>query len=487
MDLINMTEVSNKEFHPSDEEIEEMKHKAQIPSKLAEELHPFYKGKIEVIPKVMITGVHDFSIWYTPGVARSCRIIENDIKAGHYNEVYNHTNKWNMVAVVSDGSRVLGLGNIGPEAGLPVMEGKALLFKYLGGVDAVPLTIKAREPEEIIQFVKWVQPTFGGINLEDIAQPKCFDVLDHLRKDKDVRIPVWHDDQQGTAAVTLAGLYNALKLVGKKLDEVKIVLLGAGAANIAIARLIVTAGANLRNLILVDSKGALHPNREDKEILKEKYKYKWYYAVNSNCYGVEGGLDEALKGADVLLAASTPKPGTVTKEHIKSMADNPIVFASANPLPEIWPWDAKEAGAAVVATGRSDFHNQINNSLGFPGIFRGVLDVRGYTITDTMAVAAAKAIANFAEKKGIHENYIVPDMTEYKVFIEEALAVAEQAMKEGVARIKPSRQELEEHITFIIERSHNLSEDLMKHGFVKIPPKDMLDRLEYYKITEKTL
>ncbi len=457
----------------TDKQVEELKKKAELPAKLAVALHKFYQGKIEVIPKCKIEGLKDFAIWYTPGVAKPCKLIQEDMQKGSLNAAYEYTNKWNTVAVVSDGSRVLGLGNIGPEAGLPVMEGKALIFKYLGGVDAFPVCTNAHEPEDIIQFVKWLQPSFGGINLEDISHPKCFEVLDKLREDKDVKIPVWHDDQQGTAAITLAGLINALKIVGKKMDEIKVVLLGAGAANIAIARLISKAGVKVENMILLDSKGVLHPNREDRFLLKEKYPQKWYYATHGNKEGVTGGLSEAIKGADVIIACSQPKPGMIKKEHIKSMAENPIVFALANPIPEIWPWEALEAGAAIVATGRSDFDNQINNSLGFPGIFRGTLDVRAYTITDEMAMAAAYAIAEVAEEAGLHPDRIVPTMEDREVYIKEAVAVGVKAMSQGVARIKRTKDELYEMAYRLINRSCSLVRNLMENKFIPPPPADL--------------
>ena len=457
----------------TDEKVEELKKKAELPAKLAVVLHKFYQGKIEVIPKCKIEGLKDFSIWYTPGVAKPCKLIQEDISKGSLNAAYEYTNKWNTVAVVSDGSRVLGLGNIGPEAGLPVMEGKALIFKYLGGVDAFPVCTNAHEPEDIIQFVKWLQPSFGGINLEDISHPKCFEVLDKLRKDKDVQIPVWHDDQQGTAAITLAGLVNALKIVGKKIDEIKVTMLGAGAANIAIARLITKAGVKTSNIVMLDSKGILHPNREDRFLLQEKYPQKWYFAVNGNKEGLTGGLDEAIEGADVIIACSTPKPGMIKKEHVKKMANDAIVFALANPIPEIWPWEALEAGAAIVATGRSDFDNQINNSLGFPGIFRGTLDVRASTITDEMAMAAAYAIAEIAEKEGLHPDRIVPTMEDREVYINEAVAVGVKAMSQGVARIKRTKDELYERAYNLITRSCSLVRDLMAQGYIPKAPADL--------------
>jgi malate dehydrogenase (oxaloacetate-decarboxylating) len=291
--------------------------------------------------------------------------------------VFEHTNKWNFVAVVSDGTRVLGLGDIGPEAGLPVMEGKALLFKYLGGVDAFPICLDTKDPDAIIETVKLLQPTFGGVNLEDISQPKCFRILDTLRKE--CRIPVWHDDQQGTATVTVAGLINAVKIVGKDMATVKVAMLGAGAANICISRMIMIAGVTPENIIMSDSKGIIHKGREE---LKEKYKEKWEMAQKTNGENRTGGVPEMIEGADVLIALSTPGPDTVKKEWIQSMNKDAIVFVCANPIPEIWPWEAKEAGARIVATGRSDFPNQVNNSLGFPGIFRGTLDVMAKTITD---------------------------------------------------------------------------------------------------------
>ncbi|MCG2827052.1 MAG: NADP-dependent malic enzyme, partial [Thermoplasmatales archaeon] len=367
--------------------VKELLAKAEKPNKDAMKLHPFYHGKIEVVPKCVIRNFEDFGIWYTPGVAQPCRAIKEN-----KNLVYDMTNKWNNVAVVSDGTRVLGLGDIGPEAGLPVMEGKALLFKYLGGVDAFPICLKTKDADEIIKTVKILQPSFGGINLEDISQPKCFRILETLRKE--CEIPVWHDDQQGTAAIILAGLINALKFVDKKMNEVKITMIGAGAANICAARMMIVAGVKPGNLIMVDSKGVLNQQRTE---LKENYKEKWEMCLKTNSEQKSGDAADAMKNADVCIAASKPGPGTIKPEWVKDMADDSIVFACANPVPEIWPWEAKEAGAKVFATGRSDFPNQVNNSLGFPGIFRGTLDVRAETITDEMCVEAAKALAECAE------------------------------------------------------------------------------------------
>ncbi len=444
--------------------VEELLAKAEQPSKDAMRLHPFYRGKIEVIPKCRIRNFEDFAIWYTPGVAAPCKEIHADIE-----KVYEMTNKWNFVAVVSDGSRVLGLGDIGPEAGLPVMEGKALLYKYLGGVDAFPLCLDTNEPEEIIQAVKWLQPTFGGINLEDISHPKCFHILDTLRKE--MEIPVWHDDQQGTACVTVAGLLNAVKIVGKKMGDIKISLIGAGAANIAIARLITKAGVKPENIIAVDSKGILHKDRGDRETLKTKYKEKWHICETTNPKSVKGDIKESMAGADVVISASKPGPGVIKKEWIEGMADDSIVFAEANPVPEIWPWEAKEAGARIVATGRSDFPNQVNNSLGFPGIFRGALDIRATKITDEMCIEAAKELAKVAEDNGINEEYIIPNMDEWEVFPREAVAVGTKGIEQGVARIKAPAEERFKLAESIIKKTRDEIKLLMKEKFIVDPDK----------------
>ncbi len=444
--------------------VEELLAKAEQPSKDAMRLHPFYRGKIEVIPKCRIRNFEDFAIWYTPGVAAPCKEIHADIE-----KVYEMTNKWNFVAVVSDGSRVLGLGDIGPEAGLPVMEGKALLYKYLGGVDAFPLCLDTNEPEEIIQAVKWLQPTFGGINLEDISHPKCFHILDTLRKE--MEIPVWHDDQQGTACVTVAGLLNAVKIVGKKMGDIKISLIGAGAANIAIARLITKAGVKPENIIAVDSKGILHKDRGDRETLKTKYKEKWHICETTNPKSVKGDIKESMAGADVVISASKPGPGVIKKEWIEGMADDSIVFAEANPVPEIWPWEAKEAGARIVATGRSDFPNQVNNSLGFPGIFRGALDIRATKITDEMCIEAAKELAKVAEDNGINEDYIIPNMDEWEVFPREAVAVGTKGIEQGVARIKAPAEERFKLAESIIKKTRDEIQLLMKEKFIVDPDK----------------
>ncbi len=430
--------------------------KAYKPAQDAMRLHPFYRGKIEVVPKCRIRDVDDFAIWYTPGVAEPCK----DINA-HPEKVMEHTNKWNMVAVVSDGTRVLGLGNIGPEAAMPVMEGKAILFKYLGGVDAFPICLDTTDADEIISTVKLLQPTFGGINLEDIEKPKCFCILNTLREE--ARIPVWHDDQQGTAAVTVAGMINALKVVNKKMDQVRMVLFGAGASNVNIARQLMLAGADPLKMVMYDSKGAVHKGRVE---LKEKEPTKWALCEITNGQNITGDITEAMDGADVLIALSRSGPDVVKKEWIAKMAKDAIVFACANPIPEIWPWEAKDAGARIVATGRSDFPNQVNNSLGFPGIFRGTLDVMATTITDEMCIAAARELAKCAEDKGIHEGHLLPTMDEWEIFVREAVAVGMKAIEQGVARYELTREQLYEKAEKIIRRSHNQVKMLMKQGFI---------------------
>jgi len=369
--------------------------------------------------------------------------------------------------VVSDGTRVLGLGDIGPEAAMPVMEGKALLFKYLGGVDAVPVCLDTKNADELIATVKLLQPSFGGINLEDISQPKCFRILDTLRRE--MQIPVWHDDQQGTAAVTLAGLINALHLVGKSLSEVKIAMVGAGAANICIVGVLIAAGVTAGNIIMCDSRGTLHRGRTE---LKEGYKEKWEMCQKTNKDSVEGGNAEAMKGADVLIALSKPGPDTVKPEWVADMAKDAIVFACANPVPEIWPWDAKDAGARIVATGRSDFPNQVNNSLGFPGIFRGTLDVRARTITDEMCIAAAYELAKTAQDRGLAEDYLVPTMDEWEVFPREAVAVGMKAIEQRVARLELTRHELYQRASEIIERARGEIQLLMDEGFIPPAPEE---------------
>ncbi|GAB1402706.1 NADP-dependent malic enzyme [Elusimicrobiota bacterium] len=430
---------------------------AEKPSQDARRLHPFYKGKIEIVPKCRVRDFNDFAIWYSPGVASVCMDIYKNPEL-----VYEYTNKWNTVAVISDGSRVLGLGDIGPEASMPVMEGKALLYKYLGGVDSLPICLGTKDQQEIINTVKILQPSLGGVNLEDIEQPKCFPILNTLRKE--CHIPVWHDDQQGTALVTLAGLINALKVVNKKISKVKIALIGAGAANICIARLIMLYGANPANLIMTDSKDTLHKGRTE---LKLTHPEKWAMCVDTNGSGIQGGAKSAMENADVVIALSTPGPDVVKKEWIKAMAKNPIVFVCANPVPEIWPWEAKDAGAAVVATGRSDFENQVNNSLGFPGVFRGTLDVRAKTITDNMCITAASELASCIADNKIKPNKILPTMDDWHVYPKVAAAVGIKAIKEKVADRKISHAQLYNQAMFMIKRSRAITSDMMKKGFIK--------------------
>jgi len=439
---------------------EDLLAKAKEPEILAMKYHPLYRGKIGVSIKAPVRGYEDFSIWYTPGVAAPCRAICKD-KA----DVFKYTNKANLVAVVSDGSRVLGLGDIGPEAALPVMEGKAMIFKYLGGVDAFPICLNTKDPDEIISAVKWLSPTFGGINLEDIAKPKCFYILEKLKEEVD--IPVWHDDQQGTALVTLAGLISALKVVKKKLSDVIIALIGAGAANINIAKYAILAGANPDNIVMVDSKGILHEGRVD---LKDKEPHKWEMCRRTNKKGKTGGIKEALEKADVCVALSKSGPGVIRKEWISSMADDAIVFACANPIPEIWPWEAKEAGARIVATGRSDFPNQVNNSLGFPAVFRGALDVGAKTITDEMCIAASYAISRYTEERGLSEEYIIPNMGEVEMYIREAVAVGMKAMEQGVARINKTEEELKRSVSSTIKTSQEILKFCVKKGFIHSLP-----------------
>jgi len=442
---------------------EELLAKAEKPAKDAMRMHPFYRGKIQIAPKCVVRGLDDFAIWYTPGVATPCRAIQENEELS-----YEYTNRGNTIAIVSDGTRVLGLGDIGPAAGMPVMEGKALIFKYLGGVDAVPICLDTKDPYRVILAVKLIQPSFGGINLEDISQPKCFRVLDMLRTDPEIKIPVWHDDQQGTAMVILAGVINALKVVGKPMQDAKFAVIGTGAANVATIRLLLACGVPFGNIYACDSKGLLHPEREDVAQRKIEFVDKWRICQNSNAEGRRGGPDEAMRGADVCIAASRPGPGTILPEWIQGMADDAIVFACANPIPEIWPWEAKEAGARIVGTGRSDFPNQINNSLGFPAIFRGVLDVRASTITDEMAIAAAEELARYAEERGLDEENIVPTMDDWEVFPREAAAVGMKAQEQGVARLSIPYEELLSKARDTIAQAQEMTRFLMEKEI--IPP-----------------
>jgi len=436
---------------------EELIAKARKPADDAMRMHPYYRGKIEIVPKCVIRDIDDFAIWYTPGVAEPCKDIKRYPEA-----VYRHTNKANMVGIVTDGTRVLGLGDIGPLAALPVMEGKALLFKYLGGVDAFPICLDTKDPDEFIKTVKYLCPTFGGINLEDIENPKCFYILERLRREAPV--PVWHDDQQGTAAVTVAGLINALKVVGKRMEEIKIALIGVGAANVCIARMLFKAGVDPKKMMVVDSKGILSKTRDD--IDRRTHKEKWELSQMTNGEGRDGDMAEAIAGKDVLIALSKSGPDVIKKEWIARMTDNAVVFVCANPIPEIWPWEAKEAGARVVATGRSDFPNQVNNSVGFPAIFRGTLDVMARTITDEMCLAAASELARCAGDRGLSEDHLLPTMDEWEVFPREAVAVAKKAMEQGVARLNLTEKELFALAEQKIRRARDEVGFLMEKGII---------------------
>ena len=438
---------------------EELLAKAKKPAADAMKLHADYRGKMQTMLKCEVRDLNDFAIYYTPGVAEPCRAIKADESKFH-----ELTNRWNTIAVVSDCTRVLGLGDIGPKAGYPVMEGKSLLFKYLGGVDAVPICLNTKDPDEIVQAIKWLEPSFAGINLEDISYPKCFGILERCREE--VGIPVWHDDVQGTATVMLAGLINALKIVGKKIEDCKIVFNGTGAANTGCSRLLWAYGGKPENSIMADSKGILHKGRKDLEEVKEKYVDKWRFCQITNSEGATGSLTEALKGADMLISYSRSGPGVITPEQIKLMAKDAICFVCANPIPEIWPWECKEAGAKIVGTGRSDFPNQVNNSIGFPAIFRGVLDVGAKTITDEMCIVAAKSLAKYAEERGISEDDICPRMDEPEAYIREAVDIGMEAQKEGIATIKISREELRQKVEPMIKSAKEQVDALVKAGLI---------------------
>ncbi len=381
-------------------------------------LHYELKGKLEITPRAKVDSKEALSLAYTPGVAEPCLVIQKDVEKS-----YELTRRWNTVAVVTDGTAVLGLGDIGPEAGMPVMEGKCVLFKAFGDVDAIPLCVRTKDVEEIVKTVSLLAGSFGGMNLEDISAPRCFEIEKRLKEVCD--IPIFHDDQHGTAVVTLAGLINALKLTGKKIEEVKIVTSGAGAAGIAIIKLLLSMGA--KHVIMTDREGAIYKGRENLNPIKIEM------AEITNLSMEKGSLSDVIKNADVFIGVSAP--GTLSKEMVKSMAEKPIIFACANPIPEIFPEDAKEAGAAVVSTGRSDFPNQINNVLCFPGIFRGALDVRAKDINDEMKVAAAYAIAELVTDQELNAEYILPAAFDERVKDAVAKAVAEAAKKSGVARI----------------------------------------------------
>ncbi|MBN2602137.1 MAG: NADP-dependent malic enzyme [Candidatus Marinimicrobia bacterium] len=467
LDLKNLNDVFPENF--SQEQI--AKGKTLFLKKLAEDAHRFYGGKIQTAPKAGVFGFNWFNVWYTPGVSKISTTIRDNNDAS-----FELSNRGNLVGVVSDSTRVLGDGDVTPPGGLGVMEGKAFLMKYLGGVDATALCVDSRDkngkndPDKIIDFVKMCQHSFGAINLEDISQPNCYKVLDTLREECD--IPVWHDDAQGTACVTLAGLINALKLANKKIGDVKIAMLGAGASNTTIARIIIAAGGDPKKMILVDSKGGLHSGREDIKSDPRFYR-KWELCEATNP-GYVNNFAEACKGADVLIALSKPGPDTVKPEWISTMAEKSIVFVCANPVPEIYPYAAKEAGAFIVATGRGDFPNQVNNSLGFPGILKGALMVRARKVTDEMAIAAANSLADYAEARGIDPENIVPTMDEATVFPTESADVALQAIKDGVARNIITRDEAFEWAKKDIEYSRTMAKTLVDEGYINEPPNAIL-------------
>lgn len=381
-------------------------------------MHYDLKGKIEMVSRAAVDSKEALSLAYTPGVATPCLEIQKDI-----NKSFELTRRWNTVAVVTDGTAVLGLGDIGPEAGMPVMEGKCVLFKEFGGVDAIPLCVRSKDVDEIVNTVRLLAGSFGGVNLEDISAPRCFEIEQKLKECCD--IPIFHDDQHGTAVITLAGVINALKLVGKKLEDVKIVTSGAGAAGIAIIKLLMAMG--LKNVIMTDRMGAIYKGRENLNAIKAEM------AEITNFNQEKGTLAEVIKGADVFIGVSAP--GTLTGDMVRAMAKDPIVFACANPTPEIFPEEAKAAGAAVVSTGRSDFPNQVNNVLCFPGIFRGALDVRASEINDEMKIAAAYAIAGLVSDEELNADYILPMAFDKRVKDAVAKATAEAAIKSGVARV----------------------------------------------------
>jgi malate dehydrogenase (oxaloacetate-decarboxylating) len=435
--------------------------KSKDSSKLALNYSRYYQGKMQTIPKVPVTSLDDFSIWYTPGVAAVSLAVAKDPDLS-----FEYTNRWNMLCILTDGSRVLGLGDIGPEGSLPVMEGKALIYKYLGGVDAVPIPINAHEPEKIVEFAVNIEPAFGAIHLEDIASPKCFQILDELKAK--LNIPVWHDDQQGTAGVILAGLYNSLILTGRKLKDSNIVLMGAGAANIAAARLMISAGAKPGNIILVDSKGILQPEREDMDKMMLQNKWKYDLALITNSERREGGIDEAVENADALIAASKPGPHVLSKSTLKKMNKDSILFALSNPVPEIWPKEAKEAGVRIVATGRSDFPNQVNNSLIFPSVIRGVLDVRSKSVPDEVIVAAAKELAAYAERNGsLSDEHILPTMMDWEIYPLVASAVGDTCVKLGISRIKLSKEQIRRRAQDIIQKTQKMIDSLQKSKLIE--------------------
>ncbi|HNX21144.1 MAG TPA: NADP-dependent malic enzyme [Bacteroidales bacterium] len=473
INLDNITDLLPKDF--TEEQI--AKAKTLFYKEMALKMHQFYGGKMQTLPKAPIYGFNWFNVWYTPGVSSVSTTIRDD-----HDQSFVLSNRKNMVAVVSDSTRVLGDGDCSPSGGLGVMEGKAMLMKYLGGVDSVALCINSKDetgepnPDKIIEFVKMVQPSFGAINLEDISQPNCFKVLDVLRKECD--IPVWHDDAQGTACVTLAGVINALKLTGKKMSEIKVVLFGAGASNTSIARLMITDGVDPKKIIMFDSKSTLHKNCERYKN-DPRFYVQWDLCQKTNPECITTP-EEAFKDADVLVALSKPGPDTIKTEWIRLMADKAIVFVCANPVPEIYPYQAKEAGAYIVATGRGDFPNQVNNSVCFPSILKGTLLVSARKITDTMAIRAAHSIAEFAEQRGITVDNIMPNMMEWELFPKVAADVAMQAIKEGVALKNLTWDEVYQAAKKDIMDTREITQILQDKGFIDpISDEDVFDIMNH--------
>lgn len=469
-DLLSLDNLSS--FFPK-EWNDEKKAKAQtlFYKELAIEAHRYYGGKMQTIPLAPIHGFNWFNVWYTPGVSA----VSTSIRDNNHNS-FALTNRRNLVAVISDSTRVLGDGDCTPPGGLGVMEGKAMLMKFLGGVDAMALCMDSRDDhgvpdaDKIIHFVKMAQPSFGAINLEDISQPNCFKVLDVLREECD--IPVWHDDAQGTACVTLAGVINALALAGKKLSDAKIILFGAGAANTSIARLMIADGANPHHIILFDEKGTLHDQREDYK--KDPLFYRqWELCQITNPNRLQTHED-AFDHADIVIGLSKPGPDTIKPEWISRMAPKAIVFACANPIPEIYPYRAKEAGAYIVATGRGDFPNQVNNSICFPSILKGTLLVSSRKITDSMAICAAHSIADFAKKRGISPDNIIPNMLESELFPHVAADVAMQAINDRVARVEKTWHEVYQEAKEEIQRAQAITNLLQEKELISPFPEDKI-------------
>ena len=483
LDLRNLKALFPSDFSPS----EVARGQTIFLKRLSLAAHEFYGGKMVTIPKAGIYGFGWFGVWYTPGVsAVSTAIRDNRLRS------YDLSNRSNLVGIVTDSTRVLGDGDCTPCGGLGVMEGKAFLMYYLGGVNAIALCINTHthpdshkagfdfdpklkhehSPDKTIDFVRMLAPSVGAVNLEDIAQPNCFRVLDELQ---DCGIPVWHDDAQGTACVTLAGMINAIKLAGKDWKKVKAVFYGAGASNATIIRLMLNEGLDPRNVIAFDSKGALHLGRDDVKKDTRFYR-KWEICQKTNPQRVDS-IEEACKGADILCALSTPGPDVVKKSWIRPMADKAIVFVCANPVPEIYPHDAKEAGAYIVATGRSDFPNQVNNSMCFPGLLKGALLIRASRVTDNMAMAAAHSLARAQQARGLDPEHIMPSMDDVEVFPREAADVAAQAIQDGVAQRPMDPEQVFKTAERDIKEARETVHLLMEHDKIKQPPKSMIDRV----------